>query len=93
MEKMIREIMDSGLLKYAIDVQLKEDSVYAKDIEDARRLNLYIKKMISEEQSVVLDDYEAVMQSASSRAQEISYVLGMRDTIAYLQQMDALKIV
>ena len=93
MEKMIREIMDSGLLKYAIDVQLKEDSVYAKDIEDARRLNLYIKKMISEEQSVVLDDYAAVMQSASSRAQEISYVLGMRDTIAYLQQMDALKIV
>ena len=93
MEKMIREIMDSGLLKYAIDVQLKEDSVYAKDIEDARQLNLYIKKMISEEQSVVLDDYEAVMQSASSRAQEISYVLGMRDTIAYLQQMDALKIV
>lgn len=93
MEKMIREIMDSGLLKYAIDVQLKEDSVYAKDIEDARQLNLYIKKMISEEQSVVLDDYAAVMQSASSRAQEISYVLGMRDTIAYLQQMDALKIV
>ena len=93
MEKMIREIMDSGLLKYAIDVQLKEDSVYAKDIEDARRLNLYIKKMISEEQSVVLDDYEAVMRSANSRAQEIAYVLGVRNAIDYLQQMDALKIV
>ncbi|MCI7130267.1 MAG: hypothetical protein MSA09_06885 [Lachnospiraceae bacterium] len=93
MEKIIREIMDSGLLKYAIDAQLQEDSVYTKDMEDAKQLNLYIKKMISEEQSIVLDDYEAVMQSASSRAQEVSYILGVRDTIAYLQQMDALKIV
>lgn len=93
MEKIIREIMDSGLLKYAIDAQLQEDSVYTKDMEDAKQLNLYIKKIISEEQRIVLDDYEAVMQSASSRAQEVSYILGVRDTIAYLQQMDALKIV
>ena len=93
MEKIIREIMDSGLLKYAIDAQLQEDPVYTKDMEDAKQLNLYIKKMISEEQSIVLDDYEAVMQSASSRAQEVSYILGVRDTIAYLQRMDALKIV
>ena len=90
---MIHEIMDSGLLRYAIDVQLAEDAVYEKDMQDAKQLNIYLKKLISEEQSVVLDDYEAVLQSASARAQEIAYLVAVRDTIAYLQQKDALKVV
>lgn len=93
MEKMIHEIMESGLLRYAIDAQLAEDAVYEKDMQDAKQLNLYLKKMISEEQGMVLDDYEAIMQSASARAQELAYIVGMRDTIAYLQQKDALKTV
>ena len=42
---------------------------------------------------MVLDDYEAVVRSANARAQELSYVLGVRNTIAYLQQTNALKIV
>lgn len=93
MEELIREIIDCGLLRYAIDLKLQEDAVYMKDIEDAKQLDSYIKKLISEEQRMVLDDYEAVMRSANSRAQEIAYVLGVRNAIDYLQQMDALKIV
>ena len=57
------------------------------------RLHAYIEKNISEEQRMVLDDYEAVVRSANARAQELSYVLGVRNTIAYLQQTNALKIV
>lgn len=93
MERMIREIMDSGLLRYAIDQQLQEDAVYTKDLQDAQQLNAYLKKLISREQGMVLDDYEAVLRSANARAQEIAYIRGVRDVIAYLQQMDALKVV
>lgn len=93
MERMIREIMDSGLLRYAIDQQLQEDAVYTKDLQDAQQLNAYLKKLISREQGMVLDDYEAVLRSANARAQEIAYIRGVRDAIAYLQQMDALKVV
>lgn len=93
MEEMIREIMDSGLLRYAIDMQLQEDAIYIKDMQDAEQLHAYIRKLITEEQGMVLDDYEAVVRSANSRAQELAYIAGMRDAIAYLQQKDALKIV
>lgn len=93
MERMIREIMDSGLLRYAIDQQLQEDAVYTKDLQDAQQLNAYLKRLISREQGMVLDDYEAVLRSANARAQEIAYIRGVRDAIAYLQQMDALKVV
>ena len=93
MEELIREIMDSGLLRYEIEVQLRKDAVYTKDVRDAEQLHAYIEKNISEEQRMVLDDYEAVVRSANARAQELSYVLGVRNTIAYLQQTNALKIV
>ena len=93
MERMIREIMDSGLLRYAIDQQLQEDAVDTKDLQDAQQLNAYLKRLISREQGMVLDDYEAVLRSANARAQEIAYIRGVRDAIAYLQQMDALKVV
>ena len=93
MEEMIREIIDSGLLQYAIDKELQEDAVYTKDMQDAEQLNAYIKKLISEEQGIILDDYEAVLRSANSRAQKLSYILGARDTLAYLQRTDALKVV
>ena len=93
MEKLIREIIDSGLLRYEIDMQLRKDSVYTKDVRDAEQLHAYIEKNISEEQRMVLDDYEAVVRSANARAQELSYVLCVRNTIAYLQQTNALKIV
>lgn len=93
MEEMIREIVDSGLLQYAIDKELQEDAVYTKDMEDADQLNAYIKKLITEEQGIILDDYEAVLRSANSRAQKLSYILGVRDTLAYLQRTDALKVV
>ena len=93
MEEMIREIIDAGLLRYAIDLKLQEDPVYMKDMEDAEQLDSYMKKLISEEQEMVLDDYQAVMQSANSRAQEIAYVLGVRNAVEYLQQLGALKVV
>ena len=93
MEEMSREIIDSGLLQYAIDKELQEDAVYTKDMQDAEQLNAYIKKLISEEQGIILDDYEAVLRSANSRAQKLSYILGARDTLAYLQRTDALKVV
>lgn len=93
MEKMIRQIMDSGLLKYGIDHQLEEDEIYTKDMLDAQQLSECIKKEIPEEQARMLDDYEAIMGSANARAQELSYILGMRNTIAWLQQANALKII
>lgn len=93
MEKMIREIIDVGLLRYTIDPKLQEDAVYRKDVQDAEQLNKCMKNVLSEEQKLMLDDYDAVMRSANSRAQEIAYVLGMRNAIAYLQQTDALKTV
>lgn len=93
MEKMIRQIMDSGLLKYGIDHQLEEDEIYTKDMLDAQQLSECIKKEIPEEQARMLDDYEAIMGSANARAQELSYILGMKNTIAWLQQANALKII
>lgn len=93
MEKMIREIIDSGFVRYAIDFQLQEDAVYLKDMEDAGQLDEYIRKMITAEQGMVLDDYEAAMMSANARAQEVAYVLGVKNAISYLRQMDAIKIV
>lgn len=93
MEELIREIMDSGLLRYEIEVQLRKDAVYTKDVEDAKQLHASIEKNISGEQRMLLDDYEAIVRSANARAQELSYVLGVRNTIAYLQQTDALKVV
>lgn len=93
MEKMIREIIDSGFVRYAIDFQLQEDAVYLKDMEDAEQLDEYIRKMITKEQGMVLDDYEAAMRSANARAQEVAYVLGVKNAISYLRQMDALKVV
>lgn len=92
MEKLIREIIDSGLLRYALDLLLQEDSVYAKDIQDAEQLDVYLRKLISNEQIQALDDYEAAMRSANSRAQELSYLSGVRDTIVYLQRTGAWKI-
>lgn len=93
MEKMIDEIIDSGLLRYAADQRLKEDDIYKKDVQDAARLHAYIRKMLSEEYAMALDDYEAIMMSANSRAQEIAYLAGVSSTIAYLKQTGALKIV
>lgn len=92
MEKLVREIIDAGLLRYALDKLLQEDSVYVKDMQDAEQLDVYLRKLISKEQMQALDDYEAVMRSANSRAQELSYLSGMRDTIAYLQRTGAWKI-
>ena len=93
MERLICEIIDSGFLRYAIDAQLQEDAVYLKDKEDAEGINAYMKKLITKEQGLVLDDYEAVMRSASARAQEVAYVQGVRDTIACLKRTGALKVI
>lgn len=93
MEKMIRQIIDSGFLKYGIDQQLQEDDVYTKDMLDAEQLGEYIKKEISEDQARLLDDYEAILRSGNARAQELAYILGIKNTITWLQQADALKII
>ena len=47
MEKLIREIIDSGLLRYEIDMQLRKDSVYTKDVRDAEQLHAYIETFSS----------------------------------------------
>lgn len=92
MEKLIGEIMESGLFRYASDLALQEDSVYAKDMQDAEQLDIYLRKLISKEQMQALDDYEAAMRSANSRAREISYLTGVRDMIAYLRHTEVWKI-
>lgn len=93
MEELIREIMGSGFLSYNLERPLQEDSVYVKDMQDAEQLDVYLRKLISKEQTQALDDYEAAMHSANSRALEIAYLAGIRDTIAYLQRTGAWKTV
>lgn len=93
MEKMIREIIDSGILRYAIDRSLQEDVVYTKDLKDAEQIYASIEKILTDQNEMLLDDYAAVVRSANARAQELAFLAGVTSTISYLKQMDVLKIV
>ena len=92
--KYINKLIENGL-GTIIDANVKEiienDEVYQKDMQDAATILGKFNSDLSAEQKQLLEDYIACMMSATERAYNLSYLIGAKNTIQFLQELNTLK--
>lgn len=95
MDKIINEMIEMGLgniINKITDIGLGKDEIYLKSLQDAEELKMEIEKLgLLDEQSELLEDFEGCLMSASSRACEIAYLVGIKNTILFLKGIDVFK--
>lgn len=74
------------------DEMIKEDEIYNSDIRDMEELeSRYEQLNLLKEEKRIIDDYIACKETISMRAEDISYVAGMKDAFLLLNHMGLIK--
>ena len=88
MEKLMDEMIELGLgnvMDVMIDENLSTDEMYLKDIKDANEIKERLKTLITKEKISLLEDWEASMETATSRACHIAYLTGVKNVLLFIK--------
>lgn len=95
MENIIKQIIDMGMgnvMDKRRDPLILADEIYQQDTKDQRELeDRYDMLALTTEQRRIIDDYIACIFSTNCRVSDISYMVGIRDAILFLNQVGLLK--
>ena len=94
MKKYINELIEIGMgsvIDMSADKVIMEDDVYRKDIKDAEEIHARLYDSMTQEQRDIFEDYIACVMSANERASNLTYLVGARNTIQFLSEVNALK--
>lgn len=71
---------------------LRKDEVYQKDLRDLLELEeRYEALELDMDSKMFINDYIACLNTVNSRAYEVSYMAGIKDTIIFLEYLGFLK--
>ena len=95
MENILDKLLEMGLgqgVSKSRDEMIKADAIYNKDFEDLEALEERYEKLdIPVEARRVINDYIACKESLSERAEDLSYIAGLKDAVLSLNHMGLLK--
>lgn len=94
MQKYINDLIEIGLgsvIDMSIDKVIMEDEVYRIDNQNASEIQDKFIDSLTEEQKTIFEDYIACVMSANERACNLSYLVGARNTIQFLSEINAIK--
>ena len=94
MKKYINDLIEIGMgsvIDMSIDRVVMEDEVYRIDSQNASEIQDKFIDTLTEEQKNIFEDYVACLMSANERACNLSYLVGARNTIQFLSEINALK--
>ena len=87
MNRYIEELVKGGLgniIDKHVDEEIMEDSFYNDVMEGAQVTKEKLEETLNEEQKALLEDYIACIFSANARVSNISYLVGLKDTIKFM---------
>lgn len=94
MKKYINELIEIGMgsvIDTSTDRFIMEDEVYRIDSQSATEIQEKLINTLTNEQKNIFEDYIACLMSANERACNLSYLVGARNTIQFLSEINALK--
>lgn len=89
-----RMLNQSGLSTYIdlrVDKELDSDEEYNKRMDYVSKTKEKLAEELSKEQQELLDEYTEAIYAANYRQSTISYMVGSRDSILFLKDLNALK--
>ncbi len=92
--KYVNELIEIGLgsvVDMRFDKFIMEDEIYKKDIKDSLEILDKFVDGLSQEQKTLFDDYVSCIMSANERACNLTYLVGAKNTIRFLTEMNAIK--
>ena len=94
MQKYINDLIEIGMgsvIDMSIDKVIMEDEVYRIDNQNASEIQDKFINSLTEEQKSIFEDYIACVMSANERACNLSYLVGAKNTIQFLSEVNAIK--
>ena len=94
MKNYINELLEIGMgsvIDMSADKVIMEDETYKKDIKDSEEIYNKFIDLLTTEQKTIFEDYIACVMSANERACNLSYLVGARNTIQFLSEINAIK--
>lgn len=94
MQKYINDLIEIGMgsvIDMSIDKVIMEDEVYRIDNQNASEIQDKFIDSLTEEQKNIFEDYIACVMSANERACNLSYLVGAKNTIQFLSEINAIK--
>lgn len=94
MQKYINDLIEIGMgsvIDMSIDKVIMEDEVYRIDNQNASEIQDKFIASLTEEQKNIFEDYIACVMSANERACNLSYLVGAKNTIQFLSEVNAIK--
>ena len=94
MKNYINELLEIGMgsvIDMSADKVIMEDETYKKDIKDSEEIYNKFIDLLTTEQKIIFEDYIACLMSANERACNLSYLVGARNTIQFLSEINAIK--
>ena len=95
MDNLLDKLLEMGLnqgVSKSRDEMIRADDTYNKDFKDMEELEARYEKLeLSEEIRRVINDYIACKDTISERAEDISYIAGIKDTVLFLNILGLLK--
>lgn len=95
MRKYINELIEIGMgsvIDMSIDKVILEDEVYRSNMKEAREIQGKFDDLgMTEVQKNMVEDYIACIMAANERACNLTYLIGARNTIQFLGEINALK--
>ena len=94
MQKYINDLIEIGMgsvIDMSIDKVIMEDEVYRIDNQNACEIQDKFIDSLTEEQKNIFEDYMACVMSANERACNLSYLVGAKNTIQFLSEVNAIK--
>lgn len=95
MDKFIEDLMEKGLgqiMDKSRDEFLISDEIYREDCRREEELERRVLILdLTEEQKVIIHNYLECVRTSSHRCADISYIVGIRNTIKFLVELGLLK--
>ena len=95
MRKYINELIDIGMgnvIDMSIDRIILEDEVYCTHMKNAKSIQETFDELeLTKEQKDKIEDYISYIMAANERACNLTYLIGARNTIQFLGEVNALK--
>ena len=94
MKNYINELIDIGMgavIDMTTDRVIMQDEVYQKNQSDSQTILEQLTDTFDEPQKQLFEDYIDCTMSATERACNLSYLVGVRNTIQFLSEINALK--
>lgn len=91
LDKLLEMRLSQGVSK-SRDEMIKADDTYNRDFKDMEELEARYEELeLPEEVRRVINDYIACKDTVSERAEDISYIAGIKDTVLFLNILGLLK--